>query len=137
QAGLGLLDVVEGKAGPLSGGKDPLDRKAIRAFGTSAWRTAAPIRRKKSSALSTGTPESCWLTRQGDPTHVHRPGLSQRGECRPLLALRFPANRRRFALCLPSGWLYSLGLGKRSPALQACNQTRNTQADGAPLVHHP
>ena len=33
--------------------------------------------------------------------------------------------------------LYSPRLEKRSQALQACNLTRNIQADGAPMVHHP
>src|SRR5262249_45384580 len=51
--------------------------------------TGAPIRRKKSSALSTGTPESCCLTRQGHPTHVPRRVLAQRVACRALLALAF------------------------------------------------
>jgi hypothetical protein len=52
--------------------------------------TGAPIRRKKSSALSTGTPESCCLTLQGHPTHVPRRVLAQRVACRALLALAFP-----------------------------------------------
>jgi hypothetical protein len=34
-------------------------------------------------------------------------------------------------------WLYSARLEKRSQALQACNLTRNIQADGAPMVHRP
>jgi len=32
-------------------------------------------------------------------------------------------------------WLGSWRLEKRSPALQACNRTRNIQADGVPMVH--
>ena len=35
----------------------------------------------------------------------------------------------------PGTRLYSLCLEKRSQALQACNLTRNIQADGAPMVH--
>src|SRR5262245_652924 len=52
-------------------------------------RTEAPIRRKKSSALSTGTPESCCLTLQGHPTHVPRRFLAQCVACRALRALAF------------------------------------------------
>jgi hypothetical protein len=52
--------------------------------------------------------------------------LPRRTACRPLaLPLSHTAgyNCRR--------------LEKRSQALQACNLTRNIQADGAPMVHHP
>jgi hypothetical protein len=38
---------------------------------------------------------------------------------------------------LAGAGLYSPRLEKRSQALQACNLTRNFQADGAPMVHHP
>jgi hypothetical protein len=63
--------------------------------------TGAPIRRKKSSALSTGTPESCCLTRQGHPTHVPQRVLAQRVACRALHALAFPGEPSPLRLVPP------------------------------------
>ena len=57
------------------------------------------------------------------------------------VAYSYPAltkeNRFRSARLgtVPPRWLYSWRLEKRSQALQACNLTRNIQADGAPMVH--
>src|SRR5262249_16649496 len=53
------------------------------------------------------------------------PALLSEGE--PLLSARLVA--------VPTRRLYSRCLEKRSQALQACNLTRNIQADGVPMVH--
>jgi hypothetical protein len=97
-----------------------------------------PIRRKKSSASSTGTPESffvCFF--RGIRTRA--PGASLRQqmslclwpallpEAEPVLSARLGA--------VPSRRLYSPRLEKRSPALQRCHRTSNIQADGVPMAH--
>src|SRR5262245_39848853 len=46
-----------------------------------------------------------------------------------------PPNHRLFVVSPPSPGYNNQCLEKRSPALQACNRTRNIQADGVPMAH--
>jgi hypothetical protein len=95
-------------------------------------------KKKEVNRLSTGTPRSFFDFLRGVLTHI--PHASHRGLPRPVL-LRHGVPRRirrhPFVLLRSRCWLYSPRLEKRSQALQACNLTRNIQADGAPMVHGP
>jgi hypothetical protein len=97
-----------------------------------------PIRRKKSSAFSTGTPESSFFDSLGASLPKATGASLRRLVCCAFACLALtkgePLQPARLG-AVPPHRLYSARLEKRSQALQACNLTRNIQADGAPLVH--
>jgi hypothetical protein len=96
-----------------------------------------PIRRKKSNVFSTGTPESFFDSSGASlPRHPARPcgGFRCCAYSYPALTKENRCHSARLG-AVPLRWLYSCRLEKRSQALQACNLTRNIQADGAPMVH--
>ena len=102
-------------------------------------RNDAPIRSKKSTYFLRGRPKSFFDFLRGVLPRVHRRVLA--GAAVPGLGYAAPGGERAGIplglVPFPDARLYSPRLEKRSQALQACNLTRNIQADGAPMVHHP
>ena len=79
-----------------------------------------------------------FLILQGHPYPGTRRVLAGVFGAVPTPTLHLPKRNRCHSARLgavPWRWLYSCRLEKRSQALQACNLTRNIQADGAPMVH--